>query len=360
LHEEVLGGATLSVLRCVSLLEARGWDLCFWAPRPSALYNHLVAEGREVSGGRRPVAYSLAALRLPPGPARRLAAMPGYLRSFRAYVRESGAALVHANSLTTLADAAAARAGGARVVLHLHEMAPGGRKGRAAARLARRVPHEVVAVSESSARSWAVGADVPTVVYEGCSVPTDPPPAPGGSPLVVGTVGVISRRKGIDVFLDAAELLSKRDALVELRLVGAPTDPLDADWARHVIARAESLGVEHQLAADVGGELDGWDVFALASRRDPFPISMLEAMAHGRPVVGTRVDGIAEQITPDTGFLVEPENGAALADAISSLAELSPERRAEMGAAARRRASQFSVERQADALDAVWAEALGR
>ena len=41
-----------------------------------------------------------------------------------------------------------------------------------------------------------------------------------------------------------------------------------------------------------------WDAFVLPSRSDPFPISMLEAMASGLPVVGTRRDGIAEQSRP--------------------------------------------------------------
>ncbi len=87
---------------------------------------------------------------------------------------------------------------------------------------------------------------------------------------------------------------------------------------------------------------------------------MLEAMAHARPVIGARVDGIAEQITPDAGLLVGPESGRALADAIAAVAEMPAARRAEMGAAARRRAVQFSIERQAEALEAVYERVLGR
>ena len=355
-----MGGATLSVLRCVPALEARGWEFAFWAPARSAVFDHLVAEGRDVAGAWRPMAFSLAALRSPPGPIRRLWSTPSYLRSFRRHVRETGPALVHANSLITIGDAAAARSAGARVVLHLHEMRAGGWKGPVAARLARRAAHEVVAVSESCAVSWAVGSSRPTVVYEGCEAPADPPPLPGGETLVVGTVGVIAKRKGIDVFLDAAELVARRGLPVEFRLIGSPTDPLDAAWGREVLGRAATLGIRHLPIADVAKELAGWDAFALASRHDPFPISMLEAMAHARPVIGARVDGIAEQITPDAGLLVAPESGRALADAIAAVAEMPAARRAEMGAAARRRAVQFSVERQAKALEAVYERVLGR
>ena len=129
LHEEVLGGATLSVLRCAPILEQSGWELSYWAPRPGEVFDQLAARGRDVAGAERLLATSLDVLRLPPGPAQRLRATPGYLRAFRSQVRATGADLVHANSLVTLAEAATARSAGARVVMHLHEMMPAGRKG---------------------------------------------------------------------------------------------------------------------------------------------------------------------------------------------------------------------------------------
>jgi glycosyltransferase involved in cell wall biosynthesis len=360
LHEEVLGGATLSLLRCVPHLEERGWEFAFWAPRPSEVFDDLAAEGRDVDGAARPVAFSLQGLRLPPGALHRLRATPGYVRALRSRVRTARVDLVHANSMTTIGEVAAVRSMPSRTVFHVHEIAPGGTKGRIAARLAHRLADVVVGVSRASANSWRVGEAIPTVVYEGCSVPAAPPPLPGGARLAIGTVGVIAKRKGIDVFLDAVELVGGRGAEVDFSLIGSPTDPLDAEWGLAMLERAAALGVRHQPRADVERAIGGWDAFVLASRRDPFPISMLEAMAQGRPVIGTRVDGIAEQITPDAGVLVERENPAALADAVVGLAELPPERRREMGAAAHRRAREFSIERQAEAIDTVYREVLSR
>jgi glycosyltransferase involved in cell wall biosynthesis len=101
-------------------------------------------------------------------------------------------------------------------------------------------------------------------------------------------------------------------------------------------------------------------VFVLPSREDPFPIVVLEAMALGLPVIGTSVDGIAEQITPDVGSLVPPDDPDALADAISDLAG-SAERRRMLGAAARERVIRnFTVEHQAHLIGEAYAHALTR
>jgi len=98
----------------------------------------------------------------------------------------------------------------------------------------------------------------------------------------------------------------------------------------------------------------------LPSRQDPFPIAMLEAMAHGLPVVGTRIDGIAEQIAPTCGVLMPPESPVALADAIVALARQSVTDRAAMGAAARKRVADcFSIDRQAMQLAEAYGDAIG-
>lgn len=63
------------------------------------------------------------------------------------------------------------------------------------------------------------------------------------------------------------------------------------------------------------------------------PISLLEAYALGRPVIGARIGGIPELIAEgETGLLVEPGNAAALAEAMAALAALSPTARIRMGA----------------------------
>ena len=60
--------------------------------------------------------------------------------------------------------------------------------------------------------------------------------------------------------------------------------------------------------------------FALPSRAEAFPISILEAAAFGLPVVASRVGGIPEIISSEAfGFLVEPDNEEELAAALARL-----------------------------------------
>ncbi len=71
------------------------------------------------------------------------------------------------------------------------------------------------------------------------------------------------------------------------------------------------------------------------SRAESFGVAALEAAASGLPVVASRVGGLPEVVADgETGLLVEPDDPAALAAALSALIH-NPERRRAMSAAAR-------------------------
>jgi glycosyltransferase involved in cell wall biosynthesis len=358
-HEPVLGGATSSVLRIVPLLEQRGWEFCFWVDRPSELFDELAGRGYDVEGDRRLVAWSLPVLRLPPGPARRLASTPAYMRRMLAFLRDRRPALVHANSLIALPEALVAKRADAPVLLHVHEMSRRSVRGRIARRLAWRAD-ELVAVSRASAAALARGGPLPRVVYEASPIPERPVSIRRSpQPFVVGSLGVISTRKGSDVFVEAAERVLSRTDRIEFRLVGGLTDLLEAEWGRALVARARRAGIVYAERVDTLAELHSWDGFVLPSRTDPFPIAMLEAQASGLPVIGAAADGIVEQVSPECGRLVEPGDADALADAIVWLSERSAEERAQMGAAGRRRViERFTLERQAEAMDRAYRETI--
>jgi glycosyltransferase involved in cell wall biosynthesis len=193
----------------------------------------------------------------------------------------------------------------------------------------------------------------PRIVHEATPIPEPVQPRERPEPFTVGTVAVVSKRKGSDLFVEAARRLQSRNGTpYRFEMVGSESELIDREWAREVVLQANAAGITHVRSADVFERMRHWDAFVLPSRSDPFPLSMLEAMASGLPVVGTRRDGIAEQITNGTGLLVEPEDPAALADAIAWMATQPADIRRRMGAAARGRvSSSFTLEHHAAAMD---------
>jgi glycosyltransferase involved in cell wall biosynthesis len=107
-----------------------------------------------------------------------------------------------------------------------------------------------------------------------------------------------------------------------------------------------ALGDPAVTQEEVADWLRKADLYVHPSRADTFPSGVLEALACGAPVIASRVGGISEQVTEETGVLVEPGDPAALAAAIESLLT-DPERRARMGRAAAADARErFSLDRQ--------------
>ncbi len=120
-----------------------------------------------------------------------------------------------------------------------------------------------------------------------------------------------------------------------------------------------SLRVVSEARPDeIPGILAQSQVFALACRvapdgdRDGVPVALLEAMAAGLPVVATAVAGIPEVVDETVGWLVPPEDPGALHRAL--LEATDPTERARRGAAARVRASGWTLAVQARQLAAVF------
>ena len=156
----------------------------------------------------------------------------------------------------------------------------------------------------------------------------------GPENVVVLTLTRLVRRKGVDHLIESLAALPER---VRLLIVGEGPD------RERLERRIGDSGLGGRVV--LTGFVDrtepyfrAADIFALASFEDRekgdvegFGIVLLEAQAHGLPVIGTDSGGIPEAFAPDeTGFLVEPENPQALARAILRLAE-DPGLRTEMG-----------------------------
>ncbi|MGI8624272.1 MAG: glycosyltransferase family 4 protein [Solirubrobacteraceae bacterium] len=351
-HEPSLGGATAAVLRVLPRLREDGWTFAAWAP-PGPAAEALRSEGVTVAGEPRPVRFSLAALREPPGAPARIVGTPGYLRRFARHVAEVAPDVVHANTLLTLPEALAARRAGAAVLVHVHEMLPPDLRGKAAARLARHAADHVVTVSRAAALALRAQGVRAELVTAGVALPP-PRAAPRAGPLVVGTIATVSARKGSDIFLAAAQALGAQHSELGLRMVGPLAPGPERPWAQALMSRARGIGITVGPTTRPMEELAAWDVFVLPTRRDPFPLVVLEAMATGLPVVATSVDGVPEQVG-QAGVLVPPDDAGAVAREVDALLA-DRARRELLGSAARDRVERlFNPDRHASELASAYA-----
>lgn len=180
--------------------------------------------------------------------------------------------------------------------------------------------------------------------------------------VVVGAVGRLVWEKGYRELFAAAEQLRRRSPGVTV-VVAGPSEPEKADGiGTGALAAAESSGVRflgHRN--DVEDLYAAFDVYVLASHREGFPRSAMEAAAMGVPIVATDIRG-CRQVVEDgtTGLLVPPRDPAALTDAVVRLAA-DAGLRATMGRAAVTKAKREFDQRQVIATTlAVYEDLLNR
>ena len=163
--------------------------------------------------------------------------------------------------------------------------------------------------------------------------------------VVVTMIARLIAPKGVREFLQAAERLNGKARFV---LIGEPDpgnlDSLTWEEIQEYVRRGFVLAPGWQ--SDVLPWLAITDIFVLPSYREGTPVTVLEAMAMGLPVVATDVPGCREAVVAgETGFLVPPRNVDELVQAIRKLVE-DPALRRRMGQAGRARVVQhFAVER---------------
>lgn len=160
----------------------------------------------------------------------------------------------------------------------------------------------------------------------------------GGLP-VVGYIGRVHRDKGVDVLLDALEIVRSRGLAVALLIVGPNEDSALAaridDSPDDGLVIVSAGGVD-----DVRPYLNRMDFLCLPTYREGFPNVVLEAAAAGRATITTTATGARDSVIDgETGLLVTPGDALGLADAIEQL--LNDEgRRATLGENARLRVEQ--------------------
>ena len=158
---------------------------------------------------------------------------------------------------------------------------------------------------------------------------------------LIGMVARVNPQKDYDTLVDAAALVLRRYPQARFVVVGDNAIvELNRRHYEHVRSRLRALGIEYRFVftgfqRDVPEIVAALDLFVLCTHREGLPLSLLEAMAQGKPVIATAVDGIPELISSgETGLLHEHGNSAELAAGILRCLD-DPSMARRMGLAAR-------------------------
>ena len=262
----------------------------------------------------------------------------------------------------------AARLGGAHVVVHAHGGNIGtwlqGRWRRGLLRACLRPASRVVAVwtAGEQALRGVLGPARVRLVDNGVHLDDfTPRPAQREVPRVL-YVGLLTPRKGVLDLLSASRTVTERGVAHELWLVGGtPDEGLEAEAAvREAVTDGHVRLLGSRPPEEIAGAYAEGDVFCLPSWWEAMPLSVLEAMACGLPVVATDVGDVHRAVQHGaTGFVVPPRSPDALAASLEKLLA-DADLRAAMGRAGRERVTgSFSSAATAAAVDAVYQE-LGR
>ncbi|MGA9345411.1 MAG: glycosyltransferase family 4 protein [Nocardioidaceae bacterium] len=261
--------------------------------------------------------------------------------------------------------ALAGRLRGSAVIMHAH----GGNietwlttpLRRALMRLAMLPANRVVAVWTAGERALAssIGADKVRLIDNGVDCGRYSDPEPPHEPPRVLYVGLLTPRKGVLDLIEASRMLQADGMEHELRLLGGTPDEGPAA-AEPVIAAAE--GVATLLGTRPPEEMPAAyaeaDIFCLPSWWEAMPLSVLEAMTAGLPIVASDVGDVSRLVSEDCGYVVPVKSPDRIADALRKLLENVDERR-RMGTAARARAlSTFSSAATDKAIADLYSEVL--
>ncbi len=178
--------------------------------------------------------------------------------------------------------------------------------------------------------------------------------------IILLHVGSFSPQKNHKVLIEAFALVVKECSKLRLWLVG------DGELRSDIENLVAQKGLQSYISflgirADVAELLSQCDIFVLPSDWEGVPLTILEAMAAGKPVIATAVGGVPELVKDgETGILIPPQDTQALAQAILKLAT-NPEFGEQMGQTEQKLAQeQFDIARTAREYESLYLELLER
>jgi glycosyltransferase involved in cell wall biosynthesis len=223
--------------------------------------------------------------------------------------------------------------------------------------------HEIEGIPIEKLRFIPNGIPTPAAPDPGADVRAELGIAPDQP--TIGVVATLRPQKALDVLIRASIPLTLEFPGLQVLIVGGEAGGLEGgpDPEREKLEQlARGLGVADNVRVlghrpDIPNVLEALDVAVLSSDFEGSPLSVMEYMEAGKPVVSTRVGGVPDLVEDGvTGLLVEPQDPAALAAAIARLLR-DPDESARMGEAGReRRRGEFSIENTTRCVEALYEE----
>lgn len=350
-----LYGASRSLLRLTTRLVRDGHDVMAILRQPGPLFDALRAAGVQAELDSSLVIMTRKGIVDHRGYLEQAADLPRSLATLRRAIKRFRPQLVHTNTAVIISSPIAAALARIPHIWHMREFfVDFPRLWPLHRRFMTSAADRVLCVSAAVAAQFQAAATNVEVLHNGFPTEEFAPVAPSrskairdrfglGNDLAVGIIGRIKfKRKGQETFVRAAALLAKSHPNVRFLVIGSPFPGTEDHQARLEQLIAE-LGIADRVTLtgdieDIKAAYAALDITVLASATpEPFGGVVIEAMALGRPVIGTRLGGTPEQIEDGvTGFLVAPDHPEQMARAMETLLEDDVRRKA-MGAAARER-----------------------
>jgi len=252
------------------------------------------------------------------------------------FIRKEKIDLIHSNSLNANIWWAAPVGFICRVpiIWHVRDILPDGNKKRWYVWVSDKMVSGVIVVSNAVGEMFKDmrEKDKIKVIYNGVDVDKYGNDADGlgirmefnvgKSTRLVGIVGRLDGWKGQDVFIDAAAIILKRLDDIKFLIVGDAIFT-NGGFRGQLERKAHALGVYKDIIFtgfrdDIHSVLMAMDIFVHASvKPDPFPRTVIEAMASGKPIVATSVGGVVEAIHDGVnGRLIPPSDPDRLAESV--------------------------------------------
>lgn len=300
---------------------------------------------------------------------------PTTLSAITELIRKTRADIIHLHGYGSCNfGRLAAKMTGVRVILHEHFVDPAmpPYQWLADKLLARTVDHAFgvsKSVRDFMIRERHIAADKVEVLYNGAPLGEFTPPDAHAieaerarwkippDHFVLGTVGRLDPQKGNTHLLDALPQLLAKGHKITLILVG------DGPLHQPLKEQAARLGIEQNVIfmgyqSNIPLLQSLMDVQVFPSLYEGTPLTLFEAMAIGKPIVSTNVDGLGELLVNDRNALVVPPKDAnALAVAIDDMLTHA-DKRQRLAKQAKIESAQFDVQRMVDRMQEVYVQLL--